>query len=85
MGVMKLFKMAHNDKMPEGWVSDCMEHQLEIMDSLPVFNETSLFGTCDMNSEGAPYVTCILHCTSLSLLVVISDMKRRQIMINLTT
>ncbi|KAF9016374.1 hypothetical protein BDZ89DRAFT_1166288 [Hymenopellis radicata] len=55
VGVMKFYTLAHYGALPLGWETECMQNQLKYMDSLPLFNKTTLFGTCDMTTDGAPH------------------------------
>ncbi|GLB44739.1 putative expressed protein [Lyophyllum shimeji] len=47
MTVMKVYSLIHENSLPEGWSLDCMSHQMDYMNGLPVFNKAELFGnTC---------------------------------------
>ncbi|RDB25704.1 Conidiation-specific protein 13 [Hypsizygus marmoreus] len=46
MTVLKVYSLINNT-LPEGWTSDCMQNQLDYMNSLALFNKAELFGnTC---------------------------------------
>lgn len=47
VSVVKIYALSHSGSLPSGWAPDCMKNQLQFMDSLPLYNATTLFGnTC---------------------------------------
>ncbi|KAF8177135.1 hypothetical protein K438DRAFT_1606785 [Mycena galopus ATCC 62051] len=58
MSVMKVYMLLHSAHLPPGFNTSCMSNQLDFMETLALYNATSLFGnTCAINdgSLGARY------------------------------
>ncbi|KAF7335404.1 hypothetical protein MVEN_02193100 [Mycena venus] len=52
MSVMKIYKLLHDGHLPPGFEENCMFNQLAFMDTLLLYNATSLFGnTCAINDS----------------------------------
>ncbi|KAJ6611129.1 hypothetical protein B0H10DRAFT_2437663 [Mycena sp. CBHHK59/15] len=52
MSVVKIYMLLYDGHLPPGFRADCMSHQLDFMDTLPIYNATSLFGnTCAINDS----------------------------------
>lgn len=50
--VLKVYELAHDGNLPDGFSADCMQNQLEFMDQLPIYDaDTLLGGTCDINVD----------------------------------